>query len=125
MADRALRPEFAPQPVYTLRAVLGPQDDAFGDFGVAAGGLAVGQHDDGRAGGGHLDGPEGDAVGDNVRRLPVLDGGAAQAAAHMMGPKLRFDRACVIAITGGDLGPTLDGQPIRRQPMRSNSGVTV
>ena len=30
----------------------------------------------------------------------------------MLGPQLRFDRANVIAITGGDLGPTLDGQPV-------------
>ena len=38
--------------------------------------------------------------------------GEAVLECTMMGPKLRFDRACVIAITGGDLGPTLDGQPI-------------
>ncbi len=30
----------------------------------------------------------------------------------MMGPQLRFDKANVIAITGGDLGPTLDNQPV-------------
>ena len=30
----------------------------------------------------------------------------------MMGPQLRFDRANVIAITGGNLGPTLDNQPV-------------
>ena len=30
----------------------------------------------------------------------------------MMGPQLRFNAANVIAITGGDLGPTLDGQPV-------------
>ena len=30
----------------------------------------------------------------------------------MMGPQLQFNRANVIAITGGDLGPTLDGQPV-------------
>ena len=34
MEDRALRPEFAPKPVYTLRVVLGPQDDAFTDAGI-------------------------------------------------------------------------------------------
>ena len=38
--------------------------------------------------------------------------GEAVLECTMMGPKLRFDRACVIAITGGDLGPTLDGQPV-------------
>lgn len=30
----------------------------------------------------------------------------------MMGPQLRFNVPNVIAITGGDLGPTLDGQPV-------------
>ena len=34
MEDRVLKPEFAPKPVYTLRVVLGPQDDAFTDAGV-------------------------------------------------------------------------------------------
>lgn len=35
MEDRTLRPEFAPKPVYTLRVVLGPQDDYFTDAGIA------------------------------------------------------------------------------------------
>lgn len=30
----------------------------------------------------------------------------------MLGPQLRFDCANTVAITGGDLGPTLDGQPV-------------
>lgn len=30
----------------------------------------------------------------------------------MLGPQFRFDMANCIAITGGDLGPTLDGKPI-------------
>lgn len=30
----------------------------------------------------------------------------------MMGPQLRFNKANVVAVTGGDLGPTLDGQPV-------------
>ena len=34
MADRRLKPEFVPKPVYTLRVVLGPQDDAFTDAGI-------------------------------------------------------------------------------------------
>lgn len=40
------------------------------------------------------------------------DQGEAVLECTMMGPQLRFDRANVIAITGGDLGPTLDGQPV-------------
>lgn len=35
MKDRTLRPEFAPKPVYTLRVVMGPQDDYFTDAGIA------------------------------------------------------------------------------------------
>lgn len=38
--------------------------------------------------------------------------GEAVLECTMMGPNIRFDRANCIAITGGDLGPTLDGQPI-------------
>jgi len=34
MADRVLKPEFSPKPLYTLRVVLGPQDDAFTDGGI-------------------------------------------------------------------------------------------
>ena len=56
--------------------------DHVGDLGVAAGGLPVGPHDDGLARGGHLHGPEGDAVGDDVAVGDVLDGGPVQAAAH-------------------------------------------
>jgi len=38
--------------------------------------------------------------------------GEAVLECTMMGPHLQFDQANCIAITGGDLGPTLDGQPI-------------
>lgn len=34
LADRQMRPEFVPQPVYTLRVVLGPQDDYFTQPGI-------------------------------------------------------------------------------------------
>lgn len=39
-------------------------------------------------------------------------GGEAVLECTMMGPHLQFDQAVCIAITGGDLGPTLDGAPI-------------
>ena len=39
-------------------------------------------------------------------------GGEAVLECTMMGPQLQFDQATCIAITGGDLGPTLDGAPI-------------
>lgn len=38
--------------------------------------------------------------------------GEAVLECTMMGPHLQFDRPNWIAITGGDLGPTLDGQPL-------------
>ena len=38
--------------------------------------------------------------------------GDAVLESTMMGPQLRFDVSNCIAITGGDLGPTLDGAPI-------------
>ena len=38
--------------------------------------------------------------------------GEAVLECTMLGPQLRFDMANCIAITGGDLGPTLDGKPI-------------
>ena len=39
--------------------------------------------------------------------------GEAVLECTMMGPHLQFNKANVIAITGGDLGPTLDGQPVQ------------
>ena len=39
-------------------------------------------------------------------------GGEAVLDCTMMGPQLQFDQATCIAITGGDLGPTLDGAPV-------------
>lgn len=38
--------------------------------------------------------------------------GEAVLECTMMGPHLQFDQATCIAVTGGDLGPTLDGHPI-------------
>lgn len=39
--------------------------------------------------------------------------GEAVLECTMMGPHLQFNEATCIAITGGDLGPTLDGQPVK------------
>lgn len=38
--------------------------------------------------------------------------GEAVLECTMLGPHLRFDEAAYVAVTGGDLGPTLDGQPV-------------
>lgn len=38
--------------------------------------------------------------------------GEAVLECTMLGPQLRFDRPNCIAVTGGDLGPTLDGRPV-------------
>lgn len=40
------------------------------------------------------------------------DEGAATLECQFMGPTLRFRRAGVIAVTGADMGPTLDAEPI-------------
>jgi len=40
------------------------------------------------------------------------DEGEAVLECTMLGPSLRFDKANCIAVTGGDLGPALDGKPI-------------
>ena len=56
--------------------------DDIGDLRVAAGGLAVGQHDDRPARRGHLNRAEGNTVGDDVAVLDVFDQLAVKAAAH-------------------------------------------
>lgn len=44
----------------------------------------------------------------------------------MMGPHIRFDQACCIAITGGDLGPTVDGVPVENyRAFLVNAGQTL
>ena len=40
------------------------------------------------------------------------DEGEAVLECTMLGPQLRFDADNCIAVTGGDLGPTLDGRPL-------------
>jgi len=44
--------------------------------------------------------------------LTGSDEGEAVLECTMLGPRLRFAAANCIAVTGGDLGPTLDGRPI-------------
>ena len=38
--------------------------------------------------------------------------GEAVLECTVLGPQLRFDAPAVIAVTGADLGPTLDGVPV-------------
>jgi KipI family sensor histidine kinase inhibitor len=45
-------------------------------------------------------------------RLVGNDPGAAGLEITLTGPHLRFERAAVVAVTGGDLGATLDGEPL-------------
>ena len=56
----------------------------------------------------------------------LLVGNARDAAAlevTLLGPRLRFSCATVIALTGADLGPTLNGEPIPGwQPLRVTEG---
>jgi biotin-dependent carboxylase-like uncharacterized protein len=41
------------------------------------------------------------------------DSGAAALECQFVGPTLRFERACVIAVTGADMGAELDGSPLQ------------
>ncbi len=44
----------------------------------------------------------------------------------MLGPQLQFDETNIIAITGGNLGPTLDGQPLQTyRAYRVNAGQVL
>ena len=44
----------------------------------------------------------------------------------MLGPQLQFDEATIIAVTGGNLGPTLDGQPLKTYcAYKVNAGQTL
>ena len=82
---------------------------------VAASGLLTTVQDLGRVG--HR--RHGVAVGGAVDPLSlrvanILVGNAPGAAAleiTLLGPALVFDEPAVVAITGGDLGPLLDGRP--------------
>ena len=56
------------------------------------------------------------------------DEGEAVLECTMMGPHLRFDAPNIIAITGGDLGATLDGQSIdtyRAVPILPKAGQYI
>ena len=56
----------------------------------------------------------GNPDGDAVLECPVL------------GPQLRFDAPAVIAVTGADLGPTLDGVPVENyRALRVQAGQTL
>ena len=52
--------------------------------------------------------------------------GEAVLECTMMAPQIRFDSANCIAITGGDLGPTVDGKPIENyRAIRVEAGQTL
>lgn len=54
------------------------------------------------------------------------DPGEAVLEITVMGPQLAFDEANCIALTGGDLGATLDGKPLPRyQAVRVEAGQTL
>lgn len=78
-------------------------------------GIATTVQDLGRPGHYHLGIPEGGAMD----RLALIaanllvgnEEGAAGLEAVFMGPKLRFDEARMVAVTGADLPPLVDGEP--------------
>ena len=52
--------------------------------------------------------------------------GEAVLECTMLGPQLKFEETTIIAITGGNLGPTLDGQPVKTYcAFRVNAGQTL
>jgi len=97
---------------------------------VAASGLLTTVQDLGRVG--HR--RHGVAVGGAVDPLSlrvanILVGNAPGAAAleiTLLGPALVFDEPAVVAITGGDLGPLLDGRPVESwRPLTVPAGGVV
>ena len=73
------------------------------DFGVAARGLAVGEHDDRAPMVGNLHGAERDAVGDDVRPVDCLDFGTIEAKSHAVAFRssgVRFFEERVYALVG-------------------------
>ncbi len=79
-------------------------------------GLASTFQDCGRHGHQHLGVPVGGAMDLRAHQLANLIAGNTEDFATLeitlMGPELRFDAAACIAITGGDLSPTLNGEPV-------------
>ena len=52
--------------------------------------------------------------------------GEAALECTVLGPQLRFDAPAVIAVTGADLGPTLDGVPVENyRALRVQAGQTL
>ena len=52
--------------------------------------------------------------------------GEAVLECTMMGPQIKFDSANCIAITGGDLGPTVDGKPVENyRAIKVEAGQTL
>jgi KipI family sensor histidine kinase inhibitor len=83
---------------------------------VEVAGLLTLVQDSGRVGYGHLGVPRSgpmDWVALRVANLLVGNApGAAGLEINLVGPALRFHRDTVLAVTGADLGPTLDGEPL-------------
>ncbi|HLI28656.1 MAG TPA: 5-oxoprolinase subunit PxpB [Chloroflexota bacterium] len=83
---------------------------------VEAGGLLTLVQDGGRVGYGHLGVPRsGPMDWAALRAANLLVGNAPGAAGleiNLVGPTLRFHRDALLAVTGGDLRPTLDGEPL-------------
>lgn len=81
---------------------------------VVSPGLATSVQDLGRPGYYHLGIPEGGGMDRFATRIANLlvgnDPGAALLEATFLGPELEFDRDAVVAITGGELPPKVNGE---------------
>lgn len=91
--------------IHSPRHLLGDlrvvRADHAGDLGIAAGGLAIRQHDDGLARIGNLHRPEGNAVREDVAVAHVLDPLPLQAIAHAAGLAEHLIRGCEEGLNPG------------------------
>ena len=97
---------------------------------VLAPGLLSSFQDLGRYGQQHLGVPVGGAMDERAHRLANLLAGNTESEATLeitlLGPRLRIDAPCCLAVCGADLQATLDGRPVPvNRPIIARSGEVL
>jgi biotin-dependent carboxylase-like uncharacterized protein len=97
---------------------------------VLAPGLLSSFQDLGRHGHQHLGVPVGGAMDERAHRLANLLAGNPESEATLeitlLGPRLRIDAPCCLAVCGADLQPTLDGRPLpNNRPIVARAGEVL
>jgi len=97
---------------------------------VLAPGLLSSFQDLGRHGRQHLGVPVGGAMDERSHRLANLLAGNLESAATLeitlLGPRLRVDAPCCLAVCGADLQATLDGRPVpNNRPIIARAGEVL